>query len=268
MLSKLLSMLEDSRKDIGRFWCPGSKKKWWGTHANKPDGKWDKSAEGMMLNFAESAHPVFRASSDLERGELKSKGKRSELHSLQLQWCNHWVDSSHSYFRQSAQRLPSSTRFVQRITTDSSGAVKPAANDNLESMAILTEFPTAGPISQTDAEVQRKLLREYDRKFAENFLNNRNWPNSAPTLVFRRILTKDTSSLHLMRKDLTIWNDHVESTLYLERRKHPVWEGGFVETRRSAQSWMWRSAIIKDVAVLRSWSNLYCETKQFLGFVS
>ena len=29
----------------------------------------------MMLNFAESGHPVFRASSTLERGELKSKGK-------------------------------------------------------------------------------------------------------------------------------------------------------------------------------------------------
>ena len=29
----------------------------------------------MMLNFAESGHPVFRASSALERGELKSTGK-------------------------------------------------------------------------------------------------------------------------------------------------------------------------------------------------
>ena len=34
-------------------------------------------------------------------------------------------------------------------------------------MVIPPEFPTARPISQTDAEVQRKLLREYDRKFAE-----------------------------------------------------------------------------------------------------
>ena len=29
----------------------------------------------MMLNFAESGHPVFRAGSASERGELKSKGK-------------------------------------------------------------------------------------------------------------------------------------------------------------------------------------------------
>ena len=28
-----------------------------------------------MLNFAESGHPVFRATSALDRGELKSKGR-------------------------------------------------------------------------------------------------------------------------------------------------------------------------------------------------
>ena len=54
---------------------PGSEKKWCGTRAHKPDVEWDKTAEGMMLNFAESGHPVFRASSALERGALKSKGR-------------------------------------------------------------------------------------------------------------------------------------------------------------------------------------------------
>ena len=29
----------------------------------------------MMLNFAESGQPIFRATSALERGELRSKGK-------------------------------------------------------------------------------------------------------------------------------------------------------------------------------------------------
>ena len=38
-----------------------------------------------------------------------------------------------------------------------------------------------------------------------------------------------------------------------------------VETRRSAKSWMWRYAFIKDVTVLGSWSNLFFETEQFLG---
>ena len=35
-------------------------------------------------------------------------------------------------------------------------------------MVFPTEFPTANPISQTDAEVQANLLREYEQKFAEH----------------------------------------------------------------------------------------------------
>ena len=52
------------------FLGPGSEKKLYGTHVNKPDG-----AEGMMLNFAASGHLVFRASSALKIGELINKGK-------------------------------------------------------------------------------------------------------------------------------------------------------------------------------------------------
>ena len=39
----------------------GSEKTWYGTHVNKPDGEWDKTAGDIMLNFAESGHPKFRA---------------------------------------------------------------------------------------------------------------------------------------------------------------------------------------------------------------
>ena len=55
--------------------------KWYGNHLHKPYGEWDKTAEGMMLNLAESGHPVFRATSALERRELKSKGKgKTSIH--------------------------------------------------------------------------------------------------------------------------------------------------------------------------------------------
>ena len=40
----------------------------------RPGGEWDKVAELMMINFGESGHPVFRATSPLSRGTLKSKG--------------------------------------------------------------------------------------------------------------------------------------------------------------------------------------------------
>ena len=40
----------------------------------KPGGEWDKVAELMMIKFGESGHPVFRVTSPLSRGTLKSKG--------------------------------------------------------------------------------------------------------------------------------------------------------------------------------------------------
>ena len=56
------------------FLGPGSEKKWYSISEDSPQGEWDKMAEKMMLTFAESGHPVFRATSPLSRGRLKSKG--------------------------------------------------------------------------------------------------------------------------------------------------------------------------------------------------
>ena len=56
------------------FLGPGSEKKWYSTHVDRPQGEWDRVAELMMITFSESGHPVFRATSPLSRGTLKSKG--------------------------------------------------------------------------------------------------------------------------------------------------------------------------------------------------
>ena len=56
------------------FLGPGSEKKWYSISADSPQGEWDRIAEKMMLEFGESRHPVFRATSPLSRGQLKSKG--------------------------------------------------------------------------------------------------------------------------------------------------------------------------------------------------
>ena len=59
------------------FIGPGSEKKWYSSE-NSPQGAWDNIAEQMLLEFAESGHPIFRASTPLSRGKLKSK-KRGKL---------------------------------------------------------------------------------------------------------------------------------------------------------------------------------------------
>ena len=53
---------------------PGSEKKWYSISEDCPQGEWDKMAEKTILTFAESGHPVLRATSPLSRGQLKSKG--------------------------------------------------------------------------------------------------------------------------------------------------------------------------------------------------
>ena len=56
------------------FVGPGSEKKWYSISEDSPQGIWDKIAEIMLLEFAESGCPIFRDTSPLSRGQLKSKG--------------------------------------------------------------------------------------------------------------------------------------------------------------------------------------------------
>ena len=57
------------------FIGPGSEKKWYSAEENSPQGAWDHIADKMLLEFAESGHPIFRATTPLSRGILKSKGR-------------------------------------------------------------------------------------------------------------------------------------------------------------------------------------------------
>ena len=56
------------------FIGPGSEKKWYSAEENSPQGALDHIADEMLLEFAESGHPIFRATTPLSRSKLKSKG--------------------------------------------------------------------------------------------------------------------------------------------------------------------------------------------------
>ena len=56
------------------FIGPGSEKKWYSMEENSPQGAWDNMAEEMLFEFAESGCPIFRATTSLSGGQLKSKG--------------------------------------------------------------------------------------------------------------------------------------------------------------------------------------------------
>ena len=56
------------------FIGPGSEKKWYSMKENSTQGIWDHIAEKMLLEFAESTCPIFRATTPLSGGQLRSKG--------------------------------------------------------------------------------------------------------------------------------------------------------------------------------------------------
>ena len=56
------------------FIGPGSEKKRFSIKEDSPQGIWDHIADKMLMEFAESGCPIFRATTPLSRGKLKSKG--------------------------------------------------------------------------------------------------------------------------------------------------------------------------------------------------
>ena len=58
------------------FIGPGSEKNWHSGEENSPQGAWDNIAEQMLLEFADSGHPTFRATTPLSRRNLRSKKTR------------------------------------------------------------------------------------------------------------------------------------------------------------------------------------------------
>ena len=265
MLSELLSMLEDSRKDIGPFLGPGSEKKWYGTHVNKPDGEWSKTSEGHDAQFCRKRTSCISCQQRLgkRRTEKQRKRERTPFTSTVVMTPLNW------FFAQSSVSAEQWRIYVWRIsqTLTRYRGNKPQMRIwnqwwYRQNFLLLTLFLRLMPKHNESCCVNTS-------RNSQNFLKNRNWPNSAPVLVSRKnvgkgqfFITLDDDALDDLKGSCR------EYTLPRSEESSRVggWNCGKHEDRSSP--WMWRSVMIKDVAVLRSWSNLYFETEQFLGFAS
>ena len=49
---------------------------------NSPQGIWDQIADEMLLEFAESGHPIFRATTPLSRVKSQKQRTWKTVHSL------------------------------------------------------------------------------------------------------------------------------------------------------------------------------------------
>ena len=58
------------------------REKWYSISADSPQGEWDRIAEKMMLEFGESRHPVFRATSPLSRGSVQKQRRWKTVDTL------------------------------------------------------------------------------------------------------------------------------------------------------------------------------------------
>ena len=94
------------------FIGPGSEKKWYSVEEDSPQGIWDHIAEKMLVEFAESGCPIFRATTPLSRGKLRSKehGKLS-IHFAADQETIETI-FPHNCFYKSAQSPRSSRKHV------------------------------------------------------------------------------------------------------------------------------------------------------------
>ena len=130
------------------FLRPGSDVKWYGTYTDKPDGSWDRMAEEMMLNFSDSGHPIFRASSAFERGgELRSKarGKKS------------------IHFNSSYENIELPLRTVTSANQLSvHGAIADLCNELPKDL-----WAPGKPAAPANAQEGRNLVQEYERKFEQ-----------------------------------------------------------------------------------------------------
>ena len=97
------------------FIGPGSEKKWYCISEDSPQGVWDNIAERMLVEFAESGCPIFRAASPLSRGQLKKQRTWKTVDTLCSRFGNGWDYYSHNCLCKPAQSLRSSRRDVWRV---------------------------------------------------------------------------------------------------------------------------------------------------------
>ena len=137
----------------------GSEKKWYFSE-NSPQGEWDRIAEDMLLEFAKSGHPIFRATTLLSRGKLKSKGKWKV--SIHFSAEPDTIDTIYRIFSlcQSVQFISTgqSQRYVMNMKATQTARGKPVI---LEGQSIVLGEVKVGVSAQEEPEDSNIVLQKY-----------------------------------------------------------------------------------------------------------
>ena len=147
------------------FIGPCSEKKW-SSAENGTQGAWDNIADKMLLEFAESGCPIFRATTPLSRGNLKSKGHGNV--SIQFTADDPTIETfSHNCYCQSAQSI--------RSHQDRSGELDVLMGQSI----VLSEIKVKVPLENDIQSHQILLLQRHEERIKllshENKVSNSVW---------------------------------------------------------------------------------------------
>ena len=129
---------------------------------DSPQGFWDNIAERMLLEFAESGCPIFRATTSLSRGQLRSKGhgKLSIHYAADL-------ETVETMFRiiVSANQLSlygAVANMCEEYESHHDGSGRP--DKVMGQSIVLSEIKTEVPLENDDPAYRNCLLQQYEER--------------------------------------------------------------------------------------------------------
>ena len=144
------------------FIGPGSEKKWYSMEENSPQRIWDHIAEKMLVEFAESGCPIFRATTPSSRGKLRSKGHgKLSIHFAADQ------ETIETIFRiiVSANQLSLYGAVANMCEECESLQDRSKQPDKVMGQSIvLSEIKTEVPLENDDPKYQNFLLQRYEER--------------------------------------------------------------------------------------------------------
>ena len=198
-------------------------------HSDKPDGKWRQNCWTNDAQLCWKLPPNISCQKRPGKRRLKKqkKGKKS-IHFIESEQTIELILRTIISVNQ-LSIFGTVEDLCKELSKDSEVAEKPAANEDSESKKYLQDFQL---LILTPTMSYRETCCEIMNVNSDNFVKTWNCPNCAPTPDWR-LLKKDTSSSHLMKKkDQMKWRVYVERRRCLETKRYPEREGGFSETRK------------------------------------
>ena len=218
------------------FIGPGSEKKWYSMEENSPQGIWDHIAEKMLVEFAESGCPIFRATTPLSRVSSKQRTRKT-VDSLCAD-----QETIETIFRiiVSANQLSLYGAVANMCEEYESFHDRSGQPDKVMGQSIvLSEIKTEVPLENDDPAYQNFLLQQYEERIERLSQTDR----VSKFCMDAGFISVVEIGQYFMTKDNEeqfSCNRLVVNTLFQEMMDHHNPKDGFRETQKLDPCWKLR----------------------------